>query len=64
MSPEEIILAAWFELLEGAEGMLADWIDEEEEYGEYDGHIRSVQYRLLHALRGYEPEQIFGLTDA
>lgn len=51
MSEEEIIKAAWRELLSGAESALDDWIDEEGEYGAYADKVYNRQRALLADLK-------------
>lgn len=51
MTEEEIIKAAWRELLAGAEGALDGWIDEEGEYGAYADKVYNRQRTLLADLK-------------
>lgn len=57
MTEEEIIRAAWRELLSGAESALDDWVDEEGEYGAYADKVYNRQRALLADLKRQERAQ-------
>ena len=64
MSDEEILAAAWKELLVGAESSAADWIDEEGGYGTDAQRVFRTQFVLLRALTAQGPPAVEVWTDA
>jgi hypothetical protein len=55
MTEEEIKAAAWKEFLLGAEGILADWLDEEGEYGSDADAVLKAQWSILADLKVEHP---------